>query len=55
MTLWSAEIKELEALYPSIKGQYTDLEKELEQLTGTEDANVILINLAVKQFNNLTV
>jgi hypothetical protein len=47
MHIWSAEIKELEALYPSIKGQYPDLEKELEQLTGTKDANVIFINLAV--------
>src|SRR4030043_1506674 len=43
MTLWSTEIKELESLYTSLKGQFPDLEKELEQLTETKDANVILI------------
>jgi TolB-like protein len=43
MQIWSAEIKELETLYTSIKGQFPDLEKELEQLIETKDANVILI------------
>jgi tetratricopeptide (TPR) repeat protein len=43
MQIWSAEIKELESLYTSLKGQFPDLEKELEQLTETKDANVILI------------
>src|SRR4030066_2546639 len=43
MHIWSAEIKELESLYTSLKGQFPDLEKELEQLTETKDANVILI------------
>jgi len=43
MTIWSAEIKELEKLYESFKGQLPDLEKELEQLIQTEDANVILL------------
>ena len=32
MAIWSAEIKELEKLYESFKGQLPDLEKELEQL-----------------------
>src|SRR4030042_553565 len=43
MQIWSAEIKELESLHTSLKGQFPDLEKELEQLTETKDANVILI------------
>jgi TolB-like protein len=43
MAIWSSEIKELEKLYESIKGQLPDLEKELEQLIRTEDANVILL------------
>jgi TolB-like protein/Tfp pilus assembly protein PilF len=43
MQIWSVEIKELETLYTSLKGQLPDLEKELEQLIETKDANVILI------------
>ena len=43
MQIWSAEIKELEALYTSIKGRFPELEKELEQLIRTEDANVIML------------
>ena len=43
MQIWSSEIKELESLYASLKGKFPELEKELEQLTETKDANVILI------------
>jgi TolB-like protein/Flp pilus assembly protein TadD len=43
MAIWSAEIKELEKLYESLKGLLPDLEKELVQLTRTEDANVVLL------------
>jgi adenylate cyclase len=43
MTIWSAEIKELKGLYESLKGQYPDLEKELERLVITEDENIVLI------------
>ena len=43
MQIWSAEIKELESLYSSIKGKFPELEKELEQLIKFDDANVILI------------
>jgi hypothetical protein len=43
MQIWSAEIKELEALYTSIKDQLPELEKELEQLIRTEDANVVML------------
>jgi hypothetical protein len=32
MAIWSSEIKELEKLYESLKGQLPDLEKELGQL-----------------------
>ena len=43
MPIWSSEIKELEKLHESLKGQLPDLEKELEQLIRTEDANVIML------------
>jgi len=43
MPIWSAEIKELEKLRESINGQLPDLEKELEQLIHTADANVIML------------
>jgi hypothetical protein len=32
MSIWSSEIKELEKLYTSFKGQIPDLENELEHL-----------------------
>ncbi len=43
MTIWSAEITELKEVFKSIKGQYHDLEKELERLVGTDDENMVLI------------
>ena len=43
MAIWTAEIKELEKLYESLKGQLPDLEKELEQLIKFDDPNVILL------------
>jgi TolB-like protein/Tfp pilus assembly protein PilF len=43
MSIWSSEIKELEKLYESFKGQLPGLEKELAQLFQTEDANVIML------------
>ena len=43
MQIWSAEIKELESIYTSIKGRFPELEKELEQLIKTEDANVVML------------
>ena len=43
MQIWSAEIKELETLYTSIKGRFPELEKELEQLIETKDANVVML------------
>jgi hypothetical protein len=43
MAIWSSEIKELEKLYESLKGQLPVLGKELEQLIRTDDANVILL------------
>jgi non-specific serine/threonine protein kinase len=43
MAIWSAEIKELEKLCESIKGQLPDLEKEMDQLIRTDDANVIML------------
>ena len=43
MSIWSAEIKELERLYDSFKGQLPDLEKELERLLKTDDENIILV------------
>jgi hypothetical protein len=43
MPIWSSEIKELERLYESLKGQLPDLEKELEQLITADDENMILL------------
>jgi TolB-like protein len=43
MAIWSAEIKQIENLHGSIRGQFSELEKELEQLIRTEDANVIML------------
>jgi tetratricopeptide (TPR) repeat protein len=43
MITWSAEIKEVEKLYESLKGQFPDLEKELGQLIKFEDPNVVLL------------
>jgi len=43
MAIWSAEIKELEKLYGSLKDQFAELERELSQLVKTEDPNVILL------------
>jgi hypothetical protein len=43
MQIWSAEIKELESLYTSIKGRFPELEKDLEHLIKTDDENVTLL------------
>jgi len=43
MKIWSAEIKELERLYESFKGQHPKLDKELEKLVKTDDENMVLI------------
>ena len=43
MIIWSAEVKELETLYTSIKGRFPELEKELERLIKTDDENIVLI------------
>jgi TolB-like protein len=43
MKIWTAEIKELEKLYESHKGQLPDLEKELERLVKADDENMILL------------
>ena len=43
MAIWTTEIKEIEKLYESFKGLFPELEKELEQLIRTEDANVIML------------
>jgi TolB-like protein/Tfp pilus assembly protein PilF len=43
MAIWSNEIKELEKLCESLKGQLPDLEKELEQLIKFDDPNVIML------------
>ena len=43
MPIWSAEIKELEKLYESFRGQLPELEKELEKLIKADDENMILL------------
>jgi len=43
MAIWTSEIKELERLYESFKGQFPDLEKELGRLIKADDENMILL------------
>ena len=43
MLIWSAEIKELETLFASLKGNLPDLEKELEKLVKANDENMVLL------------
>jgi adenylate cyclase len=43
MTIWSAEIKELEILYASIKGKFPELERELDKLVKADDENMVLL------------
>ena len=43
MPIWTTEIKELERLYESIKGQSSDLDKELARLIKADDENIILL------------
>jgi len=43
MTIWSAEIKDLEKLHDSFKGQHPRLDKELEKLVKTDDENMVLV------------
>jgi len=43
MTIWTSEIKELEKLYESSKGQHSKLDKELEKLIKTDDENIVLV------------
>lgn len=43
MAIWSAEIKELEKLFGTLKGQLSELEKELIRLVKADDENMILL------------
>ena len=43
MAIWSVEIKEIERLYESLKGQLPELEKELGKLIKADDENMILL------------
>jgi len=43
MAIRSGEIKELEALYISLEGQFPDLEKELDQLVKAADKNMVMV------------
>jgi TolB-like protein/Tfp pilus assembly protein PilF len=43
MTIWSAEIKEIERFYDSVKGLSPDLERELERLISARDENMVLV------------
>jgi TolB-like protein len=43
MQIWSTEIKEIERLYNSTKGQSPALEKELERLINASDENMVLV------------
>ncbi|NSW93136.1 MAG: hypothetical protein HPY62_00330 [Bacteroidales bacterium] len=41
--MWTSEVKELEKLYESFKGQLPELEKELGRLIKADDENMILL------------
>jgi TolB-like protein len=43
MSIWSAEIKELEEIYESLKVNLSNLEKELSRLIKTDDENIVLL------------
>src|SRR4030042_6297523 len=43
MKIWSSELKELEVLYSSLKGHFTDLGNELERLIDASDENMVLV------------
>jgi TolB-like protein/Tfp pilus assembly protein PilF len=43
MAIWSAEIKEIERLQESLRGEFPELEKELQYLIKTDDENVALL------------
>jgi TolB-like protein len=43
MPIWSSEIKDLEILLNSFKGQHPRLERELEKLIKTDDENIVLV------------
>ena len=43
MQIWIAEIKEIEKLFESLKGQLPGLEKELCQLIKADDPNVLML------------
>jgi len=43
MAIWTSEIKELERLYETLKGQLHNLEKELERLIKADDENMVLL------------
>jgi hypothetical protein len=43
MSIWSAEIKEIEVLYTSLKDHLLDLGKELQRLIKTDDENIVLV------------
>ena len=43
MTIWTAEIKELDNLKESFEGHLPEIEKELEQLIKTQDPNVVML------------
>jgi hypothetical protein len=43
MQIWSTEIKDLEVLYSSFKGHFSDLGNELERLIHASDENMVLV------------
>jgi|GEM_PF-1930787 len=43
MQIWSAEIKELNQIYQSVRGSSPKLEKELAKLVTTDDENMLLV------------
>jgi galactokinase/mevalonate kinase-like predicted kinase len=54
MAIWTTEIKEIEKLYASIKGQLPDLEKELERYDIKREIKEKISNNQIKKLWHLS-
>ena len=54
MAIWTTEIKEIEKLYASLKGQLPDLEKELERFDIKREIKEKINNNQIKKLWHLS-
>jgi galactokinase/mevalonate kinase-like predicted kinase len=54
MAIWTKEIKEIEKLYASLKGQLPDLEKELERFDIKREIKEKISNNQIKKLWHLS-